>query len=152
MTGFRFFAGACGSAPEKPKPLLMTAIFLRTASGIRPIEGMAREASVVNTKRPDCSIRPGWISGLARPEICDQNTLRMAGKRIMRKTFEQARMVPEFELDDVGRGRQPRHMIEPVGNDDARAAGFDRVRVAAVARLFEQEKGLLYRLFGQGAT
>ena len=43
-------------------------------------------------------------------------------------------------------------MIEPVGNDDARAASRNRVRVAAVARLFEQEKDLLYRLLGQGAT
>ena len=30
------------------------------------------------------------------------------------------------------------------------AAGFDRVRVTAVARLLEKNKGLLHRLFGQG--
>ena len=73
------------------------------------------------------------------------------GKCAVRQTFEQARMVPEFELDDVRLARQPRHLIEPVGDDDARAAGFDPLHIAALARLFEQKKVCSTASFGSAA-
>ena len=79
-----------------------------------------------------------------RPEHAAQR-----GKGAVGKAFEQTRMVPEFELDNVGHARQPGHMIEPVGDDDARPAGFNHLRVTTVAGLLEQEKGLLHRLFRQ---
>jgi hypothetical protein len=41
---------------------------------------MSSEAFVVKTKRIASSISPGGISGLLTPEICDQKTVRIAGK------------------------------------------------------------------------
>ena len=65
--------------PAKPKPLLMTWIFPCAVAGSAATERLARDASVVKTKRPACSINPGWITGVESPEMCDQNTLRIAG-------------------------------------------------------------------------
>ena len=45
-----------------------------------------------------------------------------------------------------------RHMIEPVGDDDAHPTGFDHLRVTAVAGLLEQEKGLFHRFFRQSGA
>ncbi len=50
------------------------------------------------------------------------------GKGAAGKAFKQTRMIPEFELDDVGLSRQARNLIETVGNDDAGAAGFDQIQ------------------------
>lgn len=72
--------GLRAAAFANPKPLLTTATFRRAASGSKAKDGMARDASVVKTKRVASAIRPGWITGLNSPEMCDQNTLRIAGK------------------------------------------------------------------------
>jgi len=60
----------------------------------------------------------------------------------IRQAFEKFGMVPEFELDDVGRGATARDVIEAGGKDDLAAMGRDLVGIAAVARRFEQEIGL----------
>ena len=59
MVGFLRFEGTRRRLSGKPKPLLITAIFFRAASGRRAIEGIEREASDVKTKRPAPSINPG---------------------------------------------------------------------------------------------
>jgi hypothetical protein len=41
------------------------------------------------------------------------------------QTFEQARVIPELELYNVRSIRQPRHLFEAGGDNDARARGFD---------------------------
>ena len=46
-------------------------------------------------------------------------------------------MIPELELDDVGSAREPRHVVEVVGNNDRRTRRLDSIRVAAVARRFK---------------
>src|SRR6185437_9373542 len=61
------------------------------------------------------------------------------------------RVVPEFELDDVGLARQCSDVIETIGDDDACPAAFDLVGETAVARRFEQNKCLLHHLGQSGA-
>ena len=68
-----------GCAPGKPKPLLITQSFPRAVRRSIATDAVSSEASVVKTKRAASAISDGWISGLATPEICDQNTLRMGG-------------------------------------------------------------------------
>ena len=68
-----------GRHPGKPKPLLITETFLCVFRRKAATDADASEASVVKTKRAASAISAGWISGLAMPEICDQNMLRMAG-------------------------------------------------------------------------
>ncbi|MGH6684871.1 MAG: hypothetical protein ACRECA_13305 [Pseudolabrys sp.] len=52
-------------------------------------------------------------------------------------------MVPKLELDDVAVGGQLCHVVETTRDDDARTAILDCIHVAAVARLFEKNEGLL---------
>src|SRR6185312_1066084 len=78
-------------------------------------------------------------AGVMRPEYAAHER-----KRAARQTFEHAGMIPEFELDDVGIRGQFCHMLEIFCDDDARAASFDQVRIAAVAWRFQQRKGLFH--------
>ncbi len=57
-----------------------------------------------------------------------------------RQAFEHARMIPEFELDDIGLPRQRGDVREIVRDDNARAGCLDHVGVAAIARLPRAER------------
>ena len=73
------------------------------------------------------------------------------GKSRSGKAFEHARMVPEFELDDIRFSCQSRHVIQIAGNDDMGSAGLDQIRVAAVARFLKNKKDLFRILRQYGA-
>ena len=98
----------------------------------------------MNTKRAASAISAGWIKGLAIPEIWDQNTLRMAGNSGPRQAFEHARVIPEFELDDIGFARQGGNVRKIVRRQHSRAGRLDHVDVAALARRLEQNERLLH--------
>src|SRR6185437_9424486 len=87
--------------------------------------------------------QPGWNkrgveTGNMRPEHAAHR-----GEWTARKTFEQARVIPKLELDNVGVACQMRDVFEIVHDDDTRAAIFDRIHVAAIAGLFKQHESLL---------
>ena len=94
----------------------------------------------MNTKRPASSISPGAILGLTTRNMRPEHAAH--GRKLRaRQAFEQARMIPEFELDDIGIARQCRDLIETLG--DRRSgppAASNRVGETAIARLLEQNK------------
>ena len=113
-------------------------------AGRRATAAMSSEASVEKTKRMASCINAGRNHRRLHARNMRPKHAAHRGKAAARQAFEQARMIPELELDDIGRGGQLRHLIEAFGNDDARPALRDHIRVAAIARLFEQDKSLLH--------
>ena len=102
----RFPAPACarirGAASGKPKPLLITETFLCVLRRKAATDADASEASVVNTKRAASAISAGWINGLRDPRNMRPEYAAHGRKLGPRQAFEHARVIPEFELDDVG--------------------------------------------------
>ena len=70
----------------------------------------------------------------------------MAGNSAARQAFEHARVIPEFELDDVGIARQGGNVRKILRDQYPRAGRLDHFDVAAIARRLEQNERLLHNL------
>src|SRR5579885_1507497 len=68
-----------------------------------------------------------------------------------RHTFKQPRVIPELELDDVGRACEVGHLLETIGADNVCATGLDALDKAAVTRRLEEDEGLLDGVRQRGA-